>query len=78
MSETYILAGDGSSTTSANVNAPAANYAKWSLFAVVENILHIFGGEQDEYKVEPFSFHFSNPFRSPSSKDAASFNWLLD
>ena len=74
MSETYILAGDGSSTTSANVNAPASNYAEGSLFAVVENVLHIFGGIQDEYKVEPFSFNFSNPFRSPNSKDAASFN----
>ena len=74
MSDTYILAGDGSSTTSANVNAPSTYYAKFSLFAVVENVLHIFGGEQDYFKVEPFSFQFSNPFRSPNSKDAASFN----
>ena len=60
MSETYILAGDGSSTTSANVNAPDVYYARWSLFAVVENALHIFGGGLglDYYKVEPFSFHF--------------------
>ena len=58
MSDTYILAGDGSSTTSANVNAPDEYYAQYSLFAVVENVLHIFGGQQDNYKVEPFSFHF--------------------
>ena len=58
ISDTYILAGDGSSTTSVNVNAPAANYAKRSLFAVVENVLHIFGGDQDNYKVELLNFHF--------------------
>ena len=80
MSETYILAGDGSSITSANINAPAPDYAKQSVFAVVENVLHIFGGYQwqDAYKVDLSSFHFSNPFRSPSLKDATSLNWLRD
>ena len=57
ISQTYILAGDGSSTTPAYVNAPTKDYTYFSLFAVVENVLHIFGGEQDNYKVEPYNYH---------------------
>jgi hypothetical protein len=51
MSDAYILARDGSSMISVNVVAPSSHYTKWAPFAVVRDVLHIFGGQFDDKKV---------------------------
>jgi len=48
---TQILAGDGSSMTSTNFNFPYEGYLWAAKFAVVKDVLHIFGGYDDQQKI---------------------------
>jgi hypothetical protein len=47
----YLQSGDGSSQTSATINAPENNYANAAAHALVKGELHIFGGYSDGFKV---------------------------
>jgi len=58
MSDAYILASDGKSMTPVNVDAPTSHYTKWAPFAVVRDVLHIFGGQFDDKKG---NLSFKNP-----------------
>ena len=54
INESYLQSGDGSSQISATINAPENadnNYAEYAAFALVNGQLHIFGGNNDGFKV---------------------------
>jgi len=50
-SAAYHFFYDGSSRSPASINAPVDGYTRWSKHALVQNKLHIFGGETDWRKI---------------------------
>ncbi|CBY41050.1 unnamed protein product [Oikopleura dioica] len=54
--ESYLQSGDGSSQISATINAPRNDYAQSAAYALVNGILHIFGGYSDYKKIARFDY----------------------
>lgn len=50
-SDSYIISGDGSVTLSTPLTSPSSDFVKYTPFAVINDVLHIFGGSSNKQKV---------------------------
>jgi len=56
LSDSYIINGDGSTRTAAQISAPSNDFADRAQSAVVADKLYLFGGSNDFRKVSIFLF----------------------
>jgi len=58
LSDSYIINGNGSTRTAAQISAPSNDFADRAQSAVVADKLYLFGGSNDFRKVSIFLFFF--------------------